>query len=182
MRISESFSPERSRGRPERARGGEAMAGSGPGCWGGAARLGCAVSGRPGWCCTFDRGRSAGDRRNHAETPQCSTLLESSHVQSGHLCTWEPVRRKPTFQENPGIARKTRNRFVGTLLSDVQHLRTDREESDSPEREPARSPARPSPAGGRPPTTLIPASAPPFPARKAQCTYRCVVLPDSGAT
>ena len=163
---------------------GEAMSGSGPGCWGGAARLGCAVSGRPGWCCTFDRGRSAGDRRNHAETPQCSTLLESSHVQSGHLCTWEPVRRKPTFQENPGIARKTRNRFVGTLLSDVQHPRTDREESDSPKREPARSPARPSPAGGRhPPTTPILASVPPLPARKAQCTYRCVVLPDtSGAS
>ena len=109
MRISEPFSPERSRGRPETARGGEAMSGSGPGCWGGAARLGCAVSGRPGWCCTFDRGRSAGDRRNHAETPQCSTLLKSSHVQSGPSAHGSPSaenrrsRKTPESRGKPGI-------------------------------------------------------------------------------
>ena len=68
-----------------------------------------------------------------------------------------PSAENQRSRKNPGIARKTRNRFVGTLLSDVQRPRTDREESDSPEREPARSPARPSPAGGRHP--------PPHPSR-----------------
>ena len=54
-----------------------------------------------------------------------------------------------------------------------------------------KNPTRPrgSPPGARPvqaprevvtpPTTLIPASAPPFPARKAQCTYRSMVFPDT---
>ena len=53
-----------------------------------------------------------------------------------------------------------------------------------------KNPTRPrgSPPGARPvqaprevvpPTTLIPASAPPFPARKAQCTYKCMVFPDT---
>ena len=58
-----------------------------------------------------------------------------------------------------------------------------------------KNPTRPrgSPPGARPvqaprevvtpPTTPILASVPPLPARKAQCTYRCVVLPDtSGAS
>ncbi len=114
-----------------------------------------------------------------------------------------PSAENQHSRKNPGIARKTRNRFVGTLLSDVQRPRTDREESDSPKRESARSPARPSPAGGRHP--------PPHPSRPphrrsrreklnaptgawcsltdrkvvayyieypSQCTYRCAVLPD----
>ena len=48
-------------------------------------------------------------------------------------------------------------------------------------REGARQEPGPSKPRGRssPPTTLIPASAPPFPARKAQCTYRCMVFPDT---
>ena len=52
-------------------------------------------------CCTFDRDRLAMDRRNHAETPRRSTPLKLSHVQSRSFCTWEPVRWKPTFQEEP---------------------------------------------------------------------------------
>ena len=48
-------------------------------------------------------------------------------------------------------------------------------------REGARQEPGPSKPRGRslPPTTPIPASAPPLPARKAQCTYRCMVFPDT---
>ena len=54
-------------------------------------RAQCAVRGRSGRHCTFDRDPPEADRRNHAETPRRSTPLKSSHVQSGPLCTWEPV-------------------------------------------------------------------------------------------
>ena len=118
-RSTEPFSPEVPRGGPGAARWcGRAGAGAGPWCRGGCCRArvreagrqppsrrrmraaagpGCAASGRPGRCCTFDRDRPAADRRNHAETPRCSTPLESSHVQRGPLCTWESVLWKPTF-------------------------------------------------------------------------------------
>ena len=75
--------------------------GLGSRCWGGAAGVGCAASGRWRRCCTFDRDRLAMDRRNHAETPRHSTPLKLSHVQSRSFCTWEPVHWKPTFQEEP---------------------------------------------------------------------------------
>ena len=67
----------------------------------GAAGIGHVVRGRSGRCCTFGRDPSSEDPRNHAETPWRSTPLRSSHVQSGPLCTWEPVHWKPTFQEEP---------------------------------------------------------------------------------
>ena len=47
--------------------------------------------GRSGRCCTFDRDPPPEDPRNHAETSRNSTLMKSSHVQSGSLCTWEPM-------------------------------------------------------------------------------------------
>ena len=85
--------------------------------------IGCAVRGRSGRCCTFDRDPPLEDPRNHAETPRRSTLLKSSHVQTGLLCTWESADARSTIRENRGILRKTRNRPAGPSLSHVQSAR-----------------------------------------------------------
>ena len=85
--------------------------------------IGCAVRGRSGRCCTFDRDPPLEDPRNHAETPRRSTLLKSSHVQTGLLCTWESADARSTIRENRGILRKTRNRPAGPPPSHVQSAR-----------------------------------------------------------
>ena len=85
------------------------------------ARSGVRQRGRSGRCCTFDRDPPPEDPRNHAETSRSSTLVKSSHVQSGSLCTWESIDARPVTRENRGIMRKTRDRSAGVPLSDVQY-------------------------------------------------------------
>ena len=85
------------------------------------ARSGVRQRGRSGRCCTFDRDPPPEDPRNHAETSRSSTLVKSSHVQSGSLCTWESIDARPVTRENRGILRKTRDRSAGVPLSDVQY-------------------------------------------------------------
>ena len=93
---------------------------SSPG-WGGTVGFGRAGSGSVEEDCTFDQDRLSKNLRNHAETSRFSTPVESSHVQSGSLCTWESVTGKPTIRGNPVITRRTRNRPVRGSLSHVQH-------------------------------------------------------------
>ena len=111
----------------DRRRAGVSAAGSSVWCYGrvrgagaGAIGIGCAVRGRSGRCCTFDRDPPPEDPRNHAGTPRRSTPVKLSHVQSGPLCTWESVNKKMTIYGNRGIVRKTRNRIAESPLSHVQ--------------------------------------------------------------
>ena len=87
----------------------------------GARPVHCAASGPVGRCCTFDRDPLSEDPRDHAETPQRSTALKSSHVQTGPLCTWERITVTSTIRENLGITRKTHRRPTRALLSHVQY-------------------------------------------------------------
>ena len=89
----------------------------------GAVGIGCAVRGRSGRCCTFDRNPPPENPRNHAETPRRSTPVKLSHVQTDLLCTWESADARSTIRENRGILRKTWNRPAGPPLSHVQSAR-----------------------------------------------------------
>ena len=88
---------------------------------GGSVGIGRAGSGSVGVGCTFDQDQLSKNPRNHAETSRNSTPVESSHVQSDPLCTWESVTGKPTIRGNSGITRRTRNGPVRGSLSHVQH-------------------------------------------------------------
>ena len=158
--------------------------GADPVCRGGTVGPGCAVSG--GWrrCCTFDRDRPATDRRNHAETPRRSTPLKSSHVQRGRPAHGSPPTGNQHSRKSPGIVRKL---GVGPRGQPSPMCNTTARAGKSPARPGAtlrQSPSgrtppgarpRPNPAGGRPHHAD---TGPPTPAGEAQCTYRCVVLPD----
>ena len=102
------------------AGGGNGTSAVGPNARRGA-RSGVRQRGRSGRCCTFDRDPPPEDPRNHAETSRNSTLVKSSHVQSGSLCTWESIDARPVTRENRGIMRKTRDWPAGAPLSDVQY-------------------------------------------------------------
>lgn len=72
-------------------------------------------------------GRSAG---LYGNTPALNGI-ESSHVQTGPLCTWENITVTSTIHTNPVITQKTHRRPARALLSNVQYPR------DRPEKNPA---------------------------------------------